>query len=176
MPDQNAFPELMAHLVVRLGEILYGQYVWAIQHMSDPALMLGDDPVLLLNMNEPARSGSYSQVATSGQPPISLWLSPSETVERALAAMRNNHMVAMPLGPQDLLTLSPTTLMKPGRYDVPGKSGNPYNAMLGRASQRWICSTPADGAGEPTAAAIKGAADFGRTVMREEARLRHNVG
>lgn len=41
---------------------------------------------------------------------MSLWLSPGETVQRALAAMRGNHLVVMPLGPQHLLTLSPTTL------------------------------------------------------------------
>lgn len=56
--DQNAFPQLMAHLVVRLGEILYGEYVWAVQRMSKPALHLGDDPVLLLNVKDPRRCGS----------------------------------------------------------------------------------------------------------------------
>jgi hypothetical protein len=170
--DQNAFPHLMAHLVVRLGEILYGEYVWAVQRMSKPALHLGEDPVLLLNIKDPRRCGSYSQVATTGEKPVSLWLSPQETVERALAAMRGNHLVVMPLGPQHLLTLSPTTAMKPGRYDMPADAARAYNAMTAVASRRWVCFTPADGAAEPTEGAVTFVAEVGKAAMRAEARRR----
>lgn len=173
--DQNALPHLMAHLVVRLGEILYGEYVWAVQRMSDPSLTLGDDPVLLLNIKDPARCGSYSQVATRGKKPVSLWLSASETVERALAAMRGNHLVVMPLGPRHLLTLSPTALMKPGRYDLPAESARAYNAVTANASRRWICSTPADAASRPPAAAVGRVAEIGRAVMRAKARHRQQA-
>jgi hypothetical protein len=173
--DQNAFPHLMAHLVVRLGEVLYGEYVWAVQRMSKPALHLGDDPVLLLNINDPKRCGSYSQVATTGEEPVSMWLSPQETVDRALATMRGNHLLVMPLGPRHLLTLSPTTAMKPGRYDMPADSARPYNAVASAASRRWVCSTPADGAAEPPAAAVTYVAEVGRAAMRAEARRRREA-
>jgi uncharacterized protein DUF4238 len=173
--DQNAFPHLMAHLVVRLGEILYGEYVWAVQRMSEPSLMIGDDPVLLLNIKDPARCGPYSQVATTGKNPVSLWLSPTETVQRALAAMRGNHLVVVPLGPQHLLTLSPTALMKPGRYDMPAETARAYNVMTTAASRRWICSTPGDGASEPSAAAVARAANVGRVVLAAEARRRQQA-
>jgi hypothetical protein len=32
--DQNTFPQLAAHLVVKLGEILYCEYCWAVQRMG----------------------------------------------------------------------------------------------------------------------------------------------
>ncbi|HTX06962.1 MAG TPA: DUF4238 domain-containing protein [Solirubrobacteraceae bacterium] len=166
--DQNSFPHLMAHLVVRLGEILYAEYAWAIQRMARPSLILGDDPVLLLNINEPRRCGSYSHVATTLDDPVSLWLPWDETVKRAIATMRGNHLVAMPLGPQHLLTLSPTSLLKPGRYDMPPENAKPYNTIITSASRRWVCATPADIAPEPRPASVTGVAEFGRALIRSQ--------
>jgi hypothetical protein len=142
--DQSTLPNLMVHLTVRLGEVLYTEYVWAVQRWERPSLSIGDDPVLLLSIKDPTRCGSYSQVAMRGPEPLSLWLPPAETVRRATAAMRGHHLIVMPLGPRHLLTLSPATLMKPGRYDMPADSAAAYNSMLVAASVRWVCATPAE--------------------------------
>lgn len=164
--DQNALPHLMAHLIVRLGEILYCERWWAVQRLSRPALILGDDPVTVIDLRDRAGCGSYARVAAAGAEAVSMWLAPEETIRRALAVMHRSDLIVMPLGPVHLLTLSRSPLMRPGRYDMPEEAAGAYNALIGVGSRRWICSTPADSASEPSLAALASADAMRKAAIR----------
>jgi hypothetical protein len=170
--DQNALPNLSAELAFKLGEVLYREYTWAIQRFAKPVLVMSDDPVVLMNVGDSSQTGSYSAVATRGRRVLSLWMKPRETIERAAEVMKDNHLVLMPLTPKHLLTLSPTTLMKPGRYDAPDGLAKSYNAILLASSSRWTVYLPQDADRSPHPARVEFVRQLGQQLIRREVEAR----
>jgi hypothetical protein len=138
--DQNTLPHLAAQLTYHLGEVLYAQYFWAVHRFERPALMLGDDPLLIVNDGELERSGSFGQVATAGHEPFSLWDKPDAVIARAVATLQGNDCVMLALDPYHLLVLTrPDRLVLPGRYDGSESLALVYDLLLARASKQWLC-------------------------------------
>jgi hypothetical protein len=132
-------------------------------------LWLSDDPLVLMNINEPERIGTYSTIATAGEQPLSLWDDSTKVIDRAAEAMRGHHLIVMPVTPRDLLTLSPTTLLKPGRYDAPDELAANYNAVLAASSSRWTAHLPEDPADAPAPERIEMIRLLGREVEKARA-------
>lgn len=143
--DQNTLPHLAATLVSHLGEVLYSKYMWSVHRFTQPVLMLGDDPIIIVNENAPTRSGSFGQVATAGDDPFSLWDAPHAGIARAVAKIEGNDGVLFALDPRHLLLLArPARLVLPGRYAAKDEFALLYNLLLARASRRWWCRPRAE--------------------------------
>jgi hypothetical protein len=150
--DQNTLPRLSAELVYRLSEVLYYEYLWALRRFERPLVMLGDDPLVIHNLADPLRGGSFGQVATAGDEPFSLWDKPEAVIERGIEAISGHDALMLPIDPWHLLTLTKVDhLLLPGRYDDNDSLAVAYNLLLMRASRRWLCRLPGhDHAGQPT--------------------------
>lgn len=48
-----SLPHLSGHLAYQIGEVLYGEYMWAVHRFPEPWLLLGDDPLLIMNYASP---------------------------------------------------------------------------------------------------------------------------
>jgi hypothetical protein len=139
----NTVPHLSGHLGYRLGEILYGEYFWAVFHFSRPALVLGDDPVLILNRGDARRTGSFSQVASAAGDVLSVYQDLRKFADDAIDAMRGNDMVVLPLDPTRALVLSkPEHLVLPGGYRRDLGLSAVFNLVMQKASQRWLVLPP----------------------------------
>lgn len=133
---------MSGHLGYRLGQVLYEEYFWSIFDFQAPLLVIGDDPLLILN---PAveDSGSFSQVLTARGGTASLDNDPKLVVESGLTAIRNNEFVVLPLDPRRALVLSkPHRLILPGRH--PGEAGfaAALNTYARKASREWVVFPP----------------------------------
>jgi hypothetical protein len=139
----NQVPHLSGHLAYRLGEVLYQEYVWSVTTIPEAALMLGDDPVLILNRSDPKLCGSYSQVAGAKGFALSLYKDQREMADAAVDVMRNNDLVLLPLDPTRMLVMSSiNALILPGRHDAGPASAAGFNLLTRAASRRWVCLPP----------------------------------
>jgi hypothetical protein len=140
----NMMPHLSGHLAYRIGEVLYQRYSWTIWHFPAPVLLLGNDPVLLINRN-PAKNGSFSQVATADSDKLSVWRDIGPAAEHAVAAVQDADFVVLPLDPTRALVLcgfGAGLPQLPGRHEVPLDVAKELNRLMSIASADWLGMPP----------------------------------
>jgi hypothetical protein len=140
----NLIPHLSGHLAYRLGEVLYERLSWTIWRFPKPVLLLGNDPVLLVN-RDPARCGSFSQVARAAGNKLSVWREIKDAAEDAVDVLRGADFVMLPLDPTRLLVvcgLGQGLPALPGTYEMPLASAKPINLLASVASPHWLALPP----------------------------------
>lgn len=140
----NRVPHLSAHLSFRLGQVLYEEYSWALIELPAPALILADDPLLVVNWRKEHLIGSYRQVAQARGRALSIYKSDRAISDDAVAAMRSNDLILFPLDPRRVLLLASFELIAvAGRHDASPLFANFVNSVSRLACKRWMCLPPA---------------------------------
>jgi len=106
-------------------------------------LLLGDDPVLIVNLKNPEASGSYSQIATVNGEALSVYQDVAKLADDAVDVLRGSDLAMLPLSPQHMLVLAKIEhLQFPARYDRSLQAATGFNLLMGKASQRWLTLPP----------------------------------
>ena len=141
----NLVPHLSGHFAYRLGQLLYERYTWSVHRFEQPLLVIGDEPVVLVSGKDSASTGSFAQVAVRARA-LSIYARLEEMVERAVEVVAGADRIFMPIDPWRALVLtSHEHLSLAGRYDPPATFGALLNALVARASTRWLVASPGTG-------------------------------
>lgn len=137
----NLLPHLSGHLAYHIGQALYERYSWAVYRFSEPVLVLGNDPIILIN-DKNRQVGSFSRMAQR-ENALSIYRAIPELVKKAVAVVQASNRIIMPIGPQHALVLTQIEyLCPPGRYDQPVALGQAFNRLTLASSRKWIAWHP----------------------------------
>jgi hypothetical protein len=140
---RNLLPSLAARLTYELGEIFFTSFLWSVERFSEPVLLLGNDPLLFVSTDGPARSGSFSDLLLRSDPPASLWQPEASFVARARNLVEETDRLVLPIDPTHALILTRFEhLQLPGRYDMPVSLALGYNLLQLLSSREWLCQQP----------------------------------
>ena len=134
--------EMSGHLAYKLGQVLYERYLWSVHRFQEPALVIGNEPVVLMRSSKARQVGSFSDIALQ-EGVLSIYGPLEKMVEKAIEIVASCERVVLPFGPRHALVLNRLGhLVLPGRYDQDLEFAKLLNSMIAVSSTKWAAWTP----------------------------------